>query len=67
MPILSAVAWVAGISLYLRYAGTTRGALAADLRDNVAGPVNDVEAARRNAAGHGRRASLRLSRDAVPT
>src|SRR5713226_7334190 len=35
---LSAVAWLAGISLYLRYAATTRGAFAADLRDNVAGP-----------------------------
>jgi tellurite resistance protein len=35
---LSAVAWLAGISLYLRYAATTRGAFGADLRDNVAGP-----------------------------
>src|SRR5258708_10127323 len=37
--VLSAVAWLAGISLYLRYAATTRGAFGADLRDNVAGPV----------------------------
>src|SRR2546421_12350126 len=36
---LSAVAWFAGISLYLRYAAATRGAFGADLRDNVAGPV----------------------------
>src|SRR2546423_7214000 len=35
---LSAVAWLAGISLYLRYAATTRGVFGADLRDNVAGP-----------------------------
>src|SRR2546430_16813624 len=35
---LSAVAWLAGISLYLRYAATTRGTFGADLRDNVAGP-----------------------------
>jgi tellurite resistance protein len=35
---LSAVAWLAGVSLYLRYAATTRGAFAADLRDSVAGP-----------------------------
>src|SRR5216683_8358325 len=41
---LSAVAWLAGISLYLRYAATTRGAFAADLRDHVAGPFASMAA-----------------------
>ena len=40
---LSAVAWFAGISLYLRYAAATRGAFGADLRDTDSFLENEAE------------------------